>query len=48
MHQSRIFNVANMSLNAIDENKIIAKTSEFIYLRPNISQKKMKTLYPNN
>ena len=47
MHQSRIFNVANMSLNAIDENKIIAKTSEFIYLRPNISQK-MKTRYPNN
>ena len=29
MPKSRIFNVANMPFNAIRENKILAKTSEF-------------------
>ena len=29
MHKSRFFNVANMSFNAIRENKILAKISEF-------------------
>ena len=29
MPKSRIFNVANMSFNAIRENKILAKISEF-------------------
>ena len=29
MHLSRIFNVENMSFNAIRENKILAKISEF-------------------
>ena len=41
MPKSRIFTIANMSFNAIRENKILAKISEFTVLEHSFLEKQV-------